>query len=34
MPFKTVGVSFLSLSMSGFGGGGDDEDDYDILTTE
>lgn len=33
MPFKTVGVSFLSLSMSGFGGGGD-EDDYDILTTE
>lgn len=33
MPFKMVGVLFLSLSLSGFGGG-DDGDNYDILTTE
>lgn len=34
MPFKVVGVLFLSLSMSGFGGGGGDDDNYGILTTE
>lgn len=34
MPFKTVGVLFLSLSLSGFGGGDDSGDNYDILTTE
>lgn len=33
MPFKTVGVFSMSLSISGFGGGGGGDDD-DILTTE
>lgn len=34
VPCKVVGVSFLSLSVSGFGGGGSDEHDSDMLTAE